>query len=311
MKPVALVVCLLAALLPGSWARASATIDIDVRSNFFAPDVARPVQGDTVRWTVRTGAHDVVTYAGAMSFASDMMSPSSPPYSRAYTGGEVLYRCTPHSTVSSSGICTGMCGVLTDRTAPPAAPVVAEPAPGATVPAGSVTFSGTAEPWVIVRLTGGGATLGEVLAAQNGAWSIVRSMAGGTHTVTALALGADGSQGGSVTRTFTVGGAPDGTPPEVTIHSGLVSGGAGRVFLFGDASDDVAVARIRIRSSDAIGRLLSEVVADCPECAAASVWWRVSVSLPPGVATVHAVADDLAGNASAPAGPVYAVVFPG
>lgn len=310
MRRIALIVCCLAAVMPVGTARAAATIEVDVRSNFFSPAVARPAAGDTVRWTVRQGNHDVVTYAGTMSFASPLMNSSSPPYSQTYAGGEVLYRCTPHSRVSDDGVCTGMCAVLTDRTAPPVAPVVAQPAAGSTVPDGSVVFGGTAEPWTIVRLIEG-STIGEVLAGGDGSWSLARPLAGGQHTVTVRADAADGTAGGSTTVSFTVGGVADSVPPSVTITSGPFTGGAGSAGIFGEASDNVAVARVRVRARSALGAVLADVVADCSACGSNEVAWSASVDLPPGVATLTVTADDAAGNPSAPAGPVYAVIVPG
>lgn len=309
MKRLVAALGLLAAILPPSAAHA-ATLDIDVRSNFFSPAIAGPQAGDTVRWTVRSGAHDVVAYAGSMMFASDLMSPSSPPYTQTYSGGDIWYRCTPHSNVTANGVCTGMCATLSDRAAPPAVPLISHPTDGTTVPAGTVVFSGSSEPWTLVRLTEGSMTLGETMTASDGAWTIARPMAGGPHTVSARAFAADASSSADTTITFTVGGPPDTLAPAVTIQSGPVAGGAGGVVLFGEATDDIAVVRVRIRATDVSGALVREMLAECPECSAQQVTWSAFVPLPAGIAFLSVTAADAAGNVSDAAGPVYAVVVP-
>lgn len=310
MRRIAVMLSLVAVLAPAGVARA-ATLDIDVRSNFFAPDVARPAAGDTVRWTVRNGFHNVVAYAGEMSFASELMNSSDPPYTQTYTGGEVLYLCSPHSSINEAGICSGMCAVLSDRTVAPGPPSVSNPPAGSTVPSEAVTFAGTAEPWTVVRIFEGNALLTEALAGQNGAWSTERFMPAGAHSVTVRADGADGTQGGQTSLAFTVAGDEDTTPPEIEITSGKLSGGAGRAGIFGYATDAGGVAEIRVRARDLHGAVVVETTADCLTCGEPFAEWWAEVALPVGVWTLEAVAKDVSGNVSAPAGPVYAVIGPG
>jgi len=304
-----LIACALAAAtLPAAPARA-ATVDIDVQSNFFSPSPAHPVAGDTIRWTVQSGGHDVVAYAGTMSFASPFMTSGDPAFTQTYAGGEVLYRCSPHSFIGSNGVCSGMCGVLSDRTAAPAAPTIATPAAGSTVPVGNVTFSGTSEPWTIVRLREAGTPLADVLADGDGGWSIVRSMGGDTHTIEARADAADGTIGGSATVTFTVSGARDTIRPTVAITSGALTAGVGTVGVIGEAMDNVAVARVWVRAYDVFGDLIGEAPADCPSCGSPRVAWTATIQLPRGVATIRAMAEDTAGNDSTQSNWVRAVTL--
>lgn len=310
MKRILIVLGLLAAVLPPSAARA-ATLDIDVRSNFFAPAIASPAAGDTVRWTVRNGAHDVVTYAGSMDFASNLMNSSSPPYTQTYTGGDVWYRCTPHSNVNANGVCTGMCASLSDRTAPPVAPTITEPANGSSIPTNNVTFAGSAEPWTVVRLTEEFTTLAEVMANASGAWSTTVSMSGGEHTVAARSVAADGSVSPPSSTNFGIGAPPDTEHPSLTVQSGPIHVGAGGIFVFGEATDNVAVSAVEVSAEQrVIGDDPPSVVAECAMCPAPHVFWSAWLPLPPGAYFVTVTATDTSGNRYAQ-GRLYAVVVPG
>jgi chitodextrinase len=110
--------------------------------------------------------------------------------------------------------------VIRVDTQPPAAPVIQSPAEGATVPAGTVTLSGTAENGTTIELFAGGVSRGTVGVA-NGAWSRdFYGLSDGNYTFTARAT--DFARNVSVmsaARTIRVGGsqAPQApTAPTIT-----------------------------------------------------------------------------------------------
>lgn len=98
-----------------SWIDAGATIhsvSVGVSGNNYSPTSITTVSlGDTVRWTIVSGTHDVVSCSvpsGAATFASSLPMPTTFDYVPTLAGN-YTYRCTPHSTAS----CTGMVGSFT------------------------------------------------------------------------------------------------------------------------------------------------------------------------------------------------------
>jgi hypothetical protein len=95
---------------------------------------------------------------------------------------------------------------------PDAATTITSPAGGATVPAGALTVSGTAEPGSTVTLTDNGAAAGTATANGTGAWTItLAASAGSTHALSATAGDGCNASTGAATRAFTVSATTDGT----------------------------------------------------------------------------------------------------
>lgn len=292
-------------------ARAATLRDVQLRNNLFDPASTHAISGDTIRWTVTEGSHNVETYGGSAAFASSMMSQASVPYEQTYGGGVVLYRCRPHSTITSSGNCVGMCGTISDTVAAPAVPDIVRPAPGSSNES-TVTFTGTGDAWTTVRLTEQGSALAEAGVDGNGAWAVSVRLANGTHTVAATGFNVDGvSSAGSDSVTFTVGAAnPDTMKPTVRITSDGVSAGRGSVRIDGLAFDDVAVASVTVLATDLTGAPRGQWTATCSGCPSASTSWTAQVIIGPGIYRVVAVARDTAtpANVSDRSGSVLIVV---
>jgi len=114
------------------------------------------------------------------------------------------------------------------------APTVLTPQNGDTVNAVQPLFAGTAAPNSKVRLYDGDKVLGEVAVDSDGRWNFrpAAPLAEGEHTVTAVPLAADGSEGASKTTvTFTIasglGAAP--TQPAQAANATPASTGAAAV----------------------------------------------------------------------------------
>jgi len=128
-----------------------------------------------------------------------------------------------------------------DLTAP-APPVIAVPAQGASVGAGSIRFEGTAEPGSTVTVFEGTTTLGPGVTSGSGVWSITATITvKGMHTVGARATDPAGNVGSSsAPRSFDVTtavpvieGPPDGwftSNPTVTIHGSAEPGAVVAVY---------------------------------------------------------------------------------
>jgi len=104
--------CLLAAiaLLAGAPVHAT-TVQVNVTSNAFDPPGRTIAPGDRVNFHWVDGTHTVTAYQGD-TFDSGSRGQGST-FAYVYPGGQaVKYRCTLHSTISQTGECSGMCGVL-------------------------------------------------------------------------------------------------------------------------------------------------------------------------------------------------------
>ncbi len=296
-------------------AHAVVTHDVNVGNNFYNPAVVHAVAGDTIQWTVTAGAHNVVSYAGDQTFSSSMMNSTSPPYSVDFTGGTVLYRCTPHSSISPSGTCSGMCGAITDRVVAPATPDITQPAAGSNVAINPVTIAGTGDKTTTIKLKEGAADLAATIVSSGGTWSVQVSLSEGSHTITAQAFAADGTASvGTDSVTFAVNTTPaDTIKPSVRITTrspSIFLGGF--VELKGTALDNVAVASVGIEFRDLLGSVVATAPADCFGCPGSFVTWIAVTLLPPGVYTAQAIATDTAlpSNQSEPSAAIAIVVLP-
>jgi plastocyanin len=292
-------------------AHATTTRNVEAATNYFAPATVQAVAGDTIRWTVTQGSHNVATYAGSASFTSPMMSQASAPYDHVYQGGVILYRCTPHSSLSSSGKCVGMCGAITDRVGAPATPTITSPAEGAHLTSDTVTFRGNGQSFSTVRLTESGLTLGEALVRSDGTWQVSLRLAEGDHTVAARAYDPDGTASASSSSvSFTLSTAvPDTMKPTVVITNEEVAAIVGPWRIDGLAADDTGVASITVRVTDLNGVQVASSLATCTDCVATGVAWWIDLPLPSGIYQATAVAKDTSGNISAPSRPIRAVVI--
>ena len=106
-------VWVLAVLSVTTWSPAAhgATINVDVKDNFFSPSVVNIKVGDTVVWTWRgSGFHNVV--GGTFSSGSTKNSGS---FSRTFNSvGSFGYVCTPHAPSMSGTVVVS----AADTTAP-------------------------------------------------------------------------------------------------------------------------------------------------------------------------------------------------
>lgn len=311
-KLIAVGLVAVVALVASTPASAATTHAVSAKNNYFDPGVVHAIATDTMRWTIVEGSHNVETYGGTMNFQSSMMSQASLPYEQTYQGGVVLYRCRPHSTLSASGICAGMCAAITDSTAPPGVPVIAQPRPGSSLGSTTVTFTGTGESWSVVRLTERGSQLGEALVQADHTWTVSTRLSTGAHTVAATAYNVDGTAStGSAQVTFSVqGGSADTTPPLVQITSDGLTVQVGTAHIDGLASDNVAVSGVTLYVTDLTGKPVTQATATCVSCPATNVAWTVDIPLPPGAYQVTAVAKDTStpANVSDPAGPVFVAI---
>lgn len=170
-------------IAPQQASAAGRTIDVELfgAPNQISPDPVIAAAGDTIRFNViNTGTHHLERYAqaggdttldsGELRYGSGAVS-----YSTEFAGGTVRYRCTIHSSFDrSSGICGGMCGVLTNEDTIPVPPVIDAPR---TIRERPATISGTAEPMTIVTIAEGstvesGFYRGQALTDEVGRWAI-------------------------------------------------------------------------------------------------------------------------------------------
>jgi plastocyanin len=291
-------------------AKAQTVRDVGAYPNYFDPARTQAVTGDTIRWKVHGGNHDVVTYAGDQSFQSSMMNSTSPAYQQTFNGGSILYRCRPHSSVSADGICGGMCGTVTDRVGAPAAPTISQPSEGADLPSGNVTISGTSSPWDTIRLSREGSLIGQTLAGPSGAWSKTLSMSDGAHEISVVSVSPNGQTGPATVRSFSVGVAyVDETPPEVRITSDQIDIGVSSVTVEGTAEDDTSIAKVDVILRDLMGQVVSVRRATCESCPAAFTAWSLEIGGRIGVHSATVIAEDLYGNRSQETAPVTLVTL--
>lgn len=90
------------------------TYQVNVQSNSFDPPGRTIAPGDRINFHWVDGPHTVTAYLGD-TFDSGSRSTGAS-FSYVYPGGDaVKYRCTLHSTISQTGECSGMCGVIDEN----------------------------------------------------------------------------------------------------------------------------------------------------------------------------------------------------
>jgi plastocyanin len=110
-----LVACLTGAVAILATVPAQATTyQVNVSSNSFDPPGRTVSPGDRLNFAWIDGTHTVTAYAGD-TFDSGSRGPGSS-FAYIYPGGAtVKYRCSLHGTISDTGECTGMCGVIDEN----------------------------------------------------------------------------------------------------------------------------------------------------------------------------------------------------
>lgn len=287
VRPI-VVIAILAVLLPAAPSRA-ATRRVEVGDFFFSPKRTAAVAGDAMAFQFVSGVHDVTAYSGA-SFRSEPQGGGT--FEVTYEGGTVLYRCTPHSTLSGEpAVCTGMCGVISDEIVEGIpAPTIALPSPGAVTPR-TPTISGTAAPGE-VEVREGAYSLGRARV-NSGSWWLTIALPGGEHTVHAVVITEDDESPPSDPVTFTV----DAQLPLVEIDApGDLSAVARSVDVAGVVTDDRGVSSVSVTARNRVTGAVIRAAATCSGCPAASATWRAHLELPIGLHELQATAIDLPGN---------------
>lgn len=282
------VILISSVLLPAAPSRA-ATHRVEVGDFFFSPKRTEAVAGDAIMFEFVSGVHDVTAYAGA-SFRSELQGGGT--FEVTYEGGTVLYRCTPHSTLSGEPpACTGMCGVISNEIVEGIpAPAIALPSPGTVTPQ-TPTISGTAAPGE-VEVREGAYSLGRA-EVNSGSWWLTIALAGGKHTVHAVVITDDDESPPSDPVTFTV----DAQLPLVAIEAPTdLSVAARSVDVAGVATDDRGVSGVFVTARNRVTGAVIRAAATCTGCPTASATWRAHLDLPVGLHVLQATAADMPGN---------------
>ncbi|GAC1409503.1 MAG: hypothetical protein NVSMB57_02240 [Actinomycetota bacterium] len=324
---------------PVNPAHASRTIDVELFGSppKISPDPVIAKAGDTIRFTLMDqGTHNLQRYAqaggdtpidsGTMHYNNQALR-----YAVDFGGGTVRYRCLIHSVIDSrNGVCSGMCGVITDQDTIPLPPVIDQPT--RSIRESPATISGSAEPMTIITLTEGVSGTreyqGQALTDDKGRWS-VRTVkfgtADGKKYMIARAVRAVGyvSDDSAVVR---YDYQYDGKPPTISfdpIPSPLF---LGKIHFSGHARDNVGIREVRIKFSglqvpqtNDPGKTASHIFtlpAECqPACPAllpfTDIKWTFDRDklegepLPAGLYIVSAVAVDTSGNPAEAQAPTY------
>ena len=288
VKPIVVAAAVVAVSLGPLSARA-ATIQIEVRNVEFLPAGAAAAAGDTVRFATTSGNHDIDTYAGAMPDAGLMSAGQS--VDVTFPGGTSRYRCTFHSTLAS-GVCDGMCGIVTDS--PPAIPlpVITSPADGSTITTPGATVTGTAaSPATRVKIYDGNNFLGDA-DVSGGSFSRGFNFAGGSHTLTAISLDGDGFESPvSAEVSFTVDLADTG-PPTVVLNEPDALLDTNPLGIAGIATDDKLLVSVEVEIRNLLTGQVIEPEVSCPACGTASSVFNAQSPVPIGIHEVLARARD-------------------
>ncbi len=114
---IALVIALgIIALIPASSPGATSRVRASGAPGSFSwePDFRHIIKGNRIKWTNPTDySHRVVAYKGPWS-KETTIAPGESTTKRFRRAGSYRYRCTftGHSTLSSDGTCSGMCGTI-------------------------------------------------------------------------------------------------------------------------------------------------------------------------------------------------------
>lgn len=182
---------------------------------------------------------------------------------------------------------------------PVAAPQLSAPAPGAQVPAGSIAFSGNAEPGAEIQISIDGAPIGKARAGNDGAWSLSTTIdKPGDHTVVVQTLDSSGgvAAASSPAKLAIVAPAPQIAAPTLTLPSGPTT--AGSITLSGAGTPGAQV----------------DVLVDGKSVGTAKVGadgkWSLPIDLLAGAHEITVNALDSGGNVVAAAGPARLEVAP-
>lgn len=93
--------------------RAATGRTIQVFNNYFTERVTIAVASDPVTIAFRDGIHNVSSYTGQPISTGDRASGSQ--VSVIFNGGTTKFRCVIHSSLTETGVCSGMCGWLSDK----------------------------------------------------------------------------------------------------------------------------------------------------------------------------------------------------
>ncbi len=169
----------------------------------------------TVGGVAEPGAQVLVGESGETKGITDA-DPTTGVWSTSFAAvdGPHEYTATAVNGTGSSPASDAL-AIIVDTT-PDAVTAIVAPIAGATLPAGPLTVSGTAEPGSTVTLTNNGAAAGTTVAAANGSWSIVIAAATtGAHALSVTAGDGCNASTAAATRSVTVsaptgGGTPGG-----------------------------------------------------------------------------------------------------
>jgi hypothetical protein len=222
------------------------------------------------------------------AFAGARRADVSGVWSVALTLAEGAHSLTAFATdaAGNRGAASGARAVAVRIPAVPA-PAIAEPRANATL-GPRVDIAGTAPPGGFVTVFDGGARIASCTADARGAWWTAVSLAGGEHSLSAVA--SDGRTASPVSPA--VAFVVDASPPDVTLASADASGTTGT------ASDGAAVARVEVEYRDLVTGVVSYALAACNGCGAAAATWRDDGPGAPGFYRASATAVDRAGNRS-------------
>lgn len=298
----------------------AATVTVTIGGAGFTPSLLKTaVAGDTVRFSLTDGTHDAVSYAGG-PLNSGLLGSSKTSYDYAYPGGNVYYRCTLHSSLStSSKSCIGMCGVITDQTTTPSIPIITSPSDGATIDQAPMPISGTGTPLAKIAIYEGTKVVGSSIVETDGTWTTgVVFATTGFHTVSAKSSQPNTAvppSGSSLPITVDVTRImPDVYAPYVQLQLATTTWTTAPI-IKGDASDSPTwspifgkVVSVRYTLTDILG---STTIYDaaCARCPASFVYFTGSPrGLLPGRYTVRASATDDSGNVGV-SGPLDIIVL--
>lgn len=174
---------------------------------------------------------------------------------------------------------------------PPGTPVIASPPEGSGFIDRAIFIAGTAEAMTQVTVMEGTTTIGSAPADHNGNWSFTKTLANGTHTITATATDLAGNASAATgPRTFTVGSTTDTTPPPAPVITEPAQGSLnpGTVVIKGTAEPE---STVRVYE---VAELLGSATAN------ANGSWVVGAFLKAGTHAVRATATDRSNNLGPP-----------
>jgi hypothetical protein len=197
-----------------------------------------------------------------------------------------------------AGLTSPISKSATVGSAPPTA-LITSPASGASV-SGTITVTATASDNVVavanVQFQVDGSNFGAVSTAAPYSASLgTGTLTNGIHSLTAVAINAEGNKGSSPAVSITVNNNSDTTPPTVSVTS-PASGAtvSGTITVTANASDNVAVASVQFQVD---GSNLGAAVTSAPYSASLN-----TTTLTNGAHTLKAVATDTSNNKTTSAG---------